>query len=226
MTAAARTRSPRQPRQLRSSRLAGQIRDYIAAHHLRPGSALPSEADIASQYEVSLRVVRDALRELAELSVIRTHQGKRAEVANLRPTALRRYFLTALESHENATDDIVELNIAIESSAARMAATRITARDLEALRRHLCDPIGFHATLLRSANNRFLRAVSDALIAAANEYQSKAGSRGSTRHERRCPIGQTVADHRAILASIQNGDNHSAELHMRRHLQRRDQHLC
>lgn len=66
--------APEKPTDL-SAHIATQIRDAIVAGELIVDARLPSEAELADQFDVSRPTVREALKRLAAQSLIRTQRG-------------------------------------------------------------------------------------------------------------------------------------------------------
>lgn len=219
MTATTRTRSDPRARLLHGTAIAEQIRNYIATNHLQAGDQLPSESEFADSYGVSSRVVHEALHELAHQSVIRTHQGKRAIVADLRPAALYQYFLAVLDHHSGARNDVIELRKALEVTAAGLAVTRITADELKVLKRSYDDPVNFHTAILHSAHNRFITDVVESLTAAARQHDVPTQSSAAASPYYGCPTHHMHEDHRAIFGSIMQRNRAATEHLMQQHLQ-------
>ncbi|MFI9557922.1 FadR/GntR family transcriptional regulator [Nonomuraea endophytica] len=218
-------------RALLGTRVAALITDYIRKQGLKEGDELPSEAKLAEEYGVSQRVVRDAFRSLSQQGVIRTRQGKRAVVSELRPVAVHSYFRLAMEADGSAIDELVEMRLALETKAAGLAAARITDRELEGLRALLeeADAVGddlqrrveldlaFHLGIVKAARNRFFTAVLEALSdVLANERE-----KGKELTEF---LGETHAEsdaeHKALLLGLGTRDAALAEQQMRAHLER------
>ncbi|MFI6299154.1 FadR/GntR family transcriptional regulator [Nonomuraea sp. NPDC050790] len=218
-------------RALLGTRVAALITDYIRKQGLKEGDELPSEAKLAEEYGVSQRVVRDAFRSLSQQGVIRTRQGKRAVVSELRPVAVHSYFRLAMEADGSAIDELVEMRLALETKAAGLAAARITDGELEALRALLeeADAVGddlhrrveldlaFHLGIVKAARNRFFTAVLEALSdVLANERE-----KGKELTEF---LGETHAEsdaeHKALLLGLGTRDAALAEQQMRAHLER------
>ncbi|MFI6393513.1 FadR/GntR family transcriptional regulator [Nonomuraea sp. NPDC050547] len=218
-------------RALLGTRVAALITDYIRKQGLKEGDELPSEARLAEEYGVSQRVVRDAFRSLSQQGVIRTRQGKRAVVSELRPVAVHSYFRLAMEADGSAIDELVEMRLALETKAAGLAAARITDRELEGLRALLeeADAVGddlqrrveldlaFHLGIVKAARNRFFTAVLEALSdVLANERE-----KGKELTEF---LGETHAEsdaeHKALLLGLGTRDAALAEQQMRAHLER------
>lgn len=64
-------------------KLADKLRDKITSGEYQPGANLPSEADLAHEYEVSALTARRALRVLKTERLIRTQPGVRAQVRQI-----------------------------------------------------------------------------------------------------------------------------------------------
>ena len=65
---------PRKPADL-SAQISGAIRDAIVSGELIVDARLPSESELAEQFQVSRPTVREALKRLAAQSLIRTQRG-------------------------------------------------------------------------------------------------------------------------------------------------------
>lgn len=220
----------RRDRVLLGATIASKITEYIKSHGLAEGDPLPSEAELADEYDVSQRVVRDALRALSQQGVIQTRQGKRAVVSELRPVAVYSYFRFALESDDGAVDDLLELRLALETNAARLAALRLTEDDLGELRRLQSEIRGlgddrarrarldlqFHTVIVRAAGNRFFDAIldvlGDVLFTVREKGVAIADHSGHVRAE-------SQSEHEAILDALAARDTARAEQAMRMHLE-------
>ena len=69
---------PRQPRL--SEAVRDRIADIIVAQNLEPGDALPSESQLAAQFNVSKAVVREALREVVAGHGVRQAREQRVSI--------------------------------------------------------------------------------------------------------------------------------------------------
>jgi GntR family transcriptional regulator len=65
--------------------VADQLREEIRGGRFAPGSQLPSYEALMRTYDVSITVVRSAIRELKTEGLVYTHQGKGAFVRNPLP---------------------------------------------------------------------------------------------------------------------------------------------
>lgn len=222
--------APRRPdRVLLGTTIAAKIIRLIRDKRLAPGDLLPSETELAGKYGVSQRVVRDAFRALSQQDIVRTRQGKRAVVGELRPVAVRTYFRLALEVDDNALSDLLELRLALETNATRLAALRATDDDLATLGR-LLDEISssgddrprrarldleLHSAIVRAARNRFFDAILDVLSDAL--YSARERGVGLADHA--AMHIQSEHEHRAITYALAARDTALAEQAMRMHLE-------
>ena len=67
--------------------VADDLRGGILKGRFAPGSQLPSYGALMKRYEVSITVIRNAIRELGTESLVRTHQGKGVFVSDPLPEA-------------------------------------------------------------------------------------------------------------------------------------------
>lgn len=200
------------------------IRESIESGHLPVGTKLESEVTLAAQYAVSRSVIREALRSCAALGLTETRTGKGTFVVSAR--AGRDLNLGSFSARS-----LMEARPHIEIPAARFAATRASAVQLDQLRgildsmEHEDDPevwvsldALFHATIAAaSGNGVFERVVND--IRDAMVYQSETinliTGRRRPSHE----------EHLEILTAIENGDSQGAGQAMAAHLAAVDEAL-
>ena len=214
------------------TQLADQLVDQIRRNGLVDGDPLPSEQEIARTYGTSMRVVRDALRMLSQLGVIRTQQGRRSEVANLPPVAVRQYFRLLLDSREGGLGDLLEFRRILEGASAALAAARISDLKLGELEDLLARIEGatsgqgvsrseldveFHSSIARAAGNSFVSAIVDALFdALTREREHGLAATESTGDSH----ATSDAEHRAILDALASRDGETAQRLMMAHLDR------
>lgn len=155
------------------AQVADSIRDQISSQALAEGSELPSESQLAKDYGVSGRVVRDALRSLDNQGVIQTRQGKRAVVSSLRPVGVENYFKFAIEADAVSVEELLELRLLLEVPAARLAAERATQEEITAIKRLIVEvqaagthldsrvpaDIELHDAIAKASGNRFVHGI-------------------------------------------------------------------
>src|SRR4051794_253592 len=106
--------------------VADEIAGWIAHSGKTAGDPIPSEAELAQTYSVSVRVVRDALRILSSQGVIQTSQGRRAVVANRASEAIEGYFKFATASDATAVGGVFGGRVALEARAAGRGGPQAT----------------------------------------------------------------------------------------------------
>jgi DNA-binding FadR family transcriptional regulator len=111
--------------------LAAHLEGQILAGSMPAGSKLPSERQLAERFNVSRPIVREALRMLAERSLVEIRPGRGTFVRGMRATDAAGV-LDSLYRRSRATPrDLVEARAMLESTAAALAAERATEEDLD-----------------------------------------------------------------------------------------------
>ena len=109
-----------------------QVEDALARGTLRPGSRLPSERDLMTQFAVSRSTVREALRVLESSGLIRSRPGDPhgAEVLPYSAGSLRKSVLRLAKVDELSLCELIQFRMIIESSAYMLAARLRTAEQI------------------------------------------------------------------------------------------------
>jgi DNA-binding GntR family transcriptional regulator len=189
-----------------------QVKDVLLERVLSgfypPGSRL-GETRIAQELGVSQAPVREALRDLEQLGCV--------EYEPFRGSSVR----------ELSIDDLLEafpVRAALEGLAARLAATNITAEELDRLAaliaemRDAKEPLGestadtsFHETIVGAARNQTLATLWQRLQPHARTFISLTMPKFRE--------GSVAARHEPILAALRARDADAADAAMREHLQ-------
>ncbi len=229
MTSAAGTVSVRRVRKA-YEQVADQLRELILTGQIAPEQRLPNEAALASQFGVSRPTIREALRVLSAQALIRTTKGSSGGSFVTLPTVDHiSEFLAAnisLLSHsmDVSLDEFLEARELLEVPAARLAARRRGADDLELLRAALPEhPLAlsteeqfrhnkdFHSALVVASGNALLSIAAQPIFSALQTHL--------TRSTLRRKFHQQVADdHRSLMAAVEAGDEDAAAEEMRAHL--------
>jgi GntR family transcriptional repressor for pyruvate dehydrogenase complex len=204
------------------TRVADALRDQISQQGLSEGDELPSESQLAQQFGVSGRVIRDALRRLDNQGVVETRQGKRAIVSGLRPIGVQNYFTIALEADALSMEELLELRLMLEVPAARLAAERATRDDIATMKRLLLDleqtgtaldarvpaDIALHDAITEASGNRFVHGILHSLSHALSEERRRGGE---LRQAEGSDHADSDASHHALVAAIEARDPDAAE---------------
>lgn len=156
-----------------SAQIAKAIRDGIVSGSLRVDDRLPSEAELAEQFDVSRPTVREALKRLAAQSLIRTQRGATggAFVNRLRfEEAYGQHITTStllLSMNAVSFQTACEARYALERACAPLSAARRTADHLATMRAEAhrqaqpglsdeafcASDVAFHRALVDAAGN-------------------------------------------------------------------------
>lgn len=206
-----------------------QVEADLAAGRLRIGGRLPGERALAEQLGISRPSVREAVRVLEAMGVVRTATGSGPEAGAVivaEPVSpLTAVLRLHLATNHLPMGDVVQTRLLLESWAAREAAAReLEAGELkvaeELLDRmddaglspeefHLLDA-EFHVALSGLAGNVLIAAVMTSLRSAIHGYVLAAVPN--------LPDWEATAlglrsEHRAILAAVRGGEpERAAEL--------------
>ncbi|MFJ3230561.1 FadR/GntR family transcriptional regulator [Streptomyces sp. NPDC086787] len=112
-----------------SEQVIAELRNQITSGEWPVGSRIPTEPELVEQLGVARNTVREAVRALAHNGLLDIRQGSGTYVVATSELAgvMHRRFADADPGH------IAELRVALESSAAKLAAERRTEKDLKQL---------------------------------------------------------------------------------------------
>jgi|SRR5579872_1390403 GntR family transcriptional repressor for pyruvate dehydrogenase complex len=128
---------PRINRVAISDELVARFKELIAKRIFVPGHRLPPERDLAEALAVSRPTLRQALRALQIMGVIRARQGSGSYLADSASDIMRVPLEFALALKNVAKTDLFETRCTLEVKLASLAAERRTDKDLEAMRQAL-----------------------------------------------------------------------------------------
>jgi DNA-binding FadR family transcriptional regulator len=199
------------------------IRRAIHIGSFDAGDKLPPERELAKQLNVSRTTVREALRVLEGEGYLETRRGATGGVIVLDRGRDEERLAPVIRARLSELEQIIDFRLAIECSAARLAATRRDCADLE----RLSDAFwimdeGWETRRFRSADSAFHLGIAEA---AKNEWMRKAIE--DARVAIWVPV-DTVADnvfrtaqlhHRQILTAIQDADPDAAEQAVADHIE-------
>lgn len=159
-----------------SAQIAKDIRDSIISGQLIVDERLPSESELAEQFNVSRPTVREALKRLAAQSLIRTQRGAFGGAFINRiayPDAYGQQITTStllLSMNEISFDVACEARFAMERACAPLACARRTPDHLATMRAEIsrqsqpglsdeswcASDVAFHRALVDAADNPVL----------------------------------------------------------------------
>ncbi len=210
-----------------SDTIYGLLLEEIMAGRFSAGDRLPTENQLAQRFRVSRPVVREALQRLQSDGVVMSRQGSGTYVQ--RSPSHRVAELTSQHTLHEVLQ-VMELRMALEALAARLAARHRTDEQMLAIelaRKALGDVFGqgaaakeadfaFHRAIAVGSGNPLLVAALDQLaepvIGAMNVTLSLTRE---ASHQRRVRV---LDEHDRVVRAIRVGDADSAAIAMRYHL--------
>jgi GntR family transcriptional repressor for pyruvate dehydrogenase complex len=192
----------------------------------RPDERLPTEHELANEFEVSRPIIREALRRLREQGLIYSRRGAGSFV---RALGLREPL--GFGQLENVADllNCYEFRMTLEPAAAAAAAVRHDKEGLAAIKRalellrdatnrqaHREDAdYQFHLAIARAAQNNYFSTAMEALkdhIAVGMKFHGASVKREATG------LAKVFGEHEAIADAITRGDQEAARQLMLDHL--------
>lgn len=206
--------------------VARRILDMVKAGSLKPGDQLPTERDLAQSLNVSRPSVREAIRGLAILGVVRTVQGGGAYISDLDAEALLGPIQFFLSLQDLNITELYDARSLIESDVARRAAVNMDGASLarleailETQKGCLDDPdafrasdYAFHEVIWIGSGNAFLKRIGESLNVIGLEFRKRAS-------ESPAVLRQSYADHKVLVAALKARDADAAAKAAERHMQ-------
>ncbi len=208
-----------------SEEVAGQLKESIMVGHFKAGDRLPSERDLADDFQVSRVAIREALRSLENSGFIITRQGATggAYVTDLTFKHLSNAFVDLFLSEKISIPELYRVRLLIEPEVARLAAGHINSHYTKRLKEILEaeeQPIqsldedferktAFHFTLAEMCGNRFF----EALIGSLMELTRRVIQVGDPDFHFIHPAGM----HRPIVEAVLAENPAKAALAMKKH---------
>lgn len=200
------------------------ILEQIRQGELRPGERLPPERELAARLGVGRPSLREALRALATLGVLRIQQGDGIYISSLDPETLLAPLQFFMSLTSSSLESLFEARRVLEPGIAALAAQR--ADDLtkiESLVQHGSSAIdnysafieidiAFHQAIAEAARNPYLERMNRALHTLTRASSELTGRISAVRK-------QSHIDHQAILRALQNHNPSEAAKAMEEHLE-------
>jgi GntR family transcriptional repressor for pyruvate dehydrogenase complex len=204
-----------------------QLAEMIAEAQWMPGTKLASEAVLCKSLNVSRATLREALKSLAFIGMLRMRAGDGTYVAEGCGRLLDRVMAKGLLKTEKDLTDVCETRVLLETELAALAARRANAQDrkrLQALGAELQASLAgkgkpyiqldveFHLAIAEASHNSVMRRLLADIRELLTEWISKS---------QEFPGGLESAQqhHTRILNSILQGDAENARREMRQHIE-------
>src|SRR3954451_14941168 len=166
--------------------IAERLSEAIRAGTLKPGDRLPTEAELAREFQVGRTSVREGLQKLRAHGLIESRKGLGAFVTTAPASDPLAEFARWTASDPAAIEQLVEARVALETLAAALAALRATDAEVDVLERlnvqHgsadgtaelVATDQAFHAAIMAAARNRFVSGAYEVLISELTDFREK-----------------------------------------------------
>lgn len=205
-----------------------RLRNRILNGEFEDG-VLPPQGELATEFEVSRSVIREAMQRLQSSRLIEMSQGRNARVKLAGSEALIENLQVAMQRSQATLLHLAEVREPLEAEIAALAAGRISDEDL--LRLHISvrklaeakspetqieADIEFHRILAEATGNPIYLFLMDALAELLRESRRKTIGLGG--------VQPALLGHQAVLKAVQKRDPKAARAAMLEHVQaaRRD----
>ena len=204
--------------------VASRLLEMVKSGILKSGDQLPPERELAVSLNVSRPSVREAIRGLSILGVVRTRQGGGAYISELDAESLLGPIQFFLSLEDMNIRELYDARSLIESDVARRAAEHITDEELEQLQTLIDEQktiedalafrmsdFAFHETIWKAARNAFLKRIGESLNVLGLEFRKRASETGGV-------LEQSVRDHKRLLEALKSRDPDAAAAAAARHM--------
>jgi GntR family transcriptional repressor for pyruvate dehydrogenase complex len=224
----ASAKSPSAPYVSISDTIVDKIMGLIESGDLQPGQRLPPERDLCVRFGAARSSVREALRCLAIVGVLRARVGEGTSVAADGGKVLSRIMHWRLITEQQDVENLMEVRIALEGLSVSSFALNATTRDIQQLqellskmaaalkagdpKRFLAWDLEFHLFIGNASGNVLLFDLISMIRGQVAKGLTRVLATPST-----LPIA--LKDHTRILDKIRRRDPDGARAEMYVHLQ-------
>ncbi len=207
-------------------RVAVQIEKRILDGELQVGDRLPTERELAEQFQVSRTAVREAMKILAQKGLVDMRPGRGTIVVDGARVAMENSIglLMRMKSGEvGISDNLVEVRAILETEIAALAAARATEKEITAMREAIrvmdesldnADAFitadnSFHEALAQATQNTLILTLLNSIVNVLSEQRKQifavegGPQRGQVHHRRilECVIRRDPASARAAMGA-------------------------
>jgi len=216
---------------LLSKEVEEQVKKSILDGRYQPNQKLPSERELVDQFQVSRATIREALKNLQNMGMIRIRRGMSAGayISEQSSLPITQSFDNLLQSRKVDLAHLMQARLYIEPSIAEHAARYHTQKDIDLLK-HLLNKaenllntserearltnILFHVEISRITRNPVMIFLSESITHVCSSVIIQITGGDVPKKT----IIKFINEHRKILESIADGDAKGAFLMSRKHL--------
>ncbi len=206
--------------------VARRVLDMVTSGVLKAGDQLPPERELAEMLSVSRPSVREAIRGLSILGVVRSRQGGGAYISKLDADALLGPIQFFLSLEDVNIRELYDARSLIESDVARRAAVNISDEALAKLQSILLEQEGllddvigfrssdfrFHKAIWIGSGNAFLKRIGESLNVMGLEFRKRAS-------ENTAVLARSYQDHKNLFQALKARDPEMAAKAAEKHMQ-------
>lgn len=198
-----------------------QVKQMIINGHLKPGSRLPSEHELAEMFSVGRTSIREALKALDALGLLeKTQQGTYLRESVDFP--LKELYLKLI-IRKHTIDQLYEARMLLEGMIAQLAAERATDEDIASMQKYLDRmytdnleqyiqaDISFHVAIAEAADNYVVFEIYQVIWELLTESQDEIVRLDGL-------IERSREQHKAIFEAIKNHDSRASRRLMDDHV--------
>jgi len=207
--------------------VAMQLASELSAKRWKPGEKLPSEAELCKIFKVGRSTLREALKSLGFIGMIRVRAGGGSYVAEQRSRYMDGPLLPkGMLNTEKDLNDFSEARLLLETEVAGLCAQRATDQDFRTLEKIVREmktaideggegfkdlDLSFHLAIASASKNNILAELLKHIRGELHEMITKSVL---------LPVGMELAykHHRAILEVLKQRNPARARKAMRTHL--------
>lgn len=203
-----------------------RLKTFLESEHLKVGSRLPSERDLASMLKVSRPSIREVLRALNILGIIKSKQGEGTYLVSSIQKLLTDpdHVLTFQESLDLA--ELSEARSAVEPAVAALTAARASKEELREIQAHLQGmkrnlrnrteflehDLLFHLSVLKACGNDVLKRMMSVVLKGLFDH-------GAQLIENYSDLSDIYPLHENIFDAVRKHDPRAAQSAMTHHSQ-------
>ena len=203
-----------------------KLREQIIGGTLNAGDRLPTEPELARKLDVARSSLRTALQRLQLQGIVEVRRGLGWFVRRTDLTAVEEHLEGRLAARQFSQSDLLEVRIALETTATSLAAVRAGDGELDELaklnRRYQRAPVDdvqevlesdeeFHSALIRASHNELLEQMYLALVPGLQDCKRHA-------HPSREVHIRSANEHDQIVWFLRRHDEVGAKSAMTTHL--------
>jgi GntR family transcriptional repressor for pyruvate dehydrogenase complex len=213
------------PVETRGQQVARRLLSDIQTGAFKVGEKLPAERELMERYGAGRNTLREAIRGAVALGLLDVRAGSGTTVREFDTSDAIARSMPGTLTPGQATDELLEFRLLVETEAAALAATRANQVDIDAIRLTLAEyqdavrrredvysrDVAFHRAIAAAAHNTIFLG---ALDTSAKLLES------AMRASDRAPgdVTEAAAEHALIAHHVLLSDSAAAERAMREHL--------